>query len=85
LGLVGGPLIVLSGTAVLFGLIDAGSVGQVVATIPEFFWELGLGIYLLVKGFRPAGLAALGVSGTDAGAPPLPDSGPRAEARPVGV
>ena len=27
---------------------------QVIATIPEFFWELSLGIYLIVKGFRPS-------------------------------
>ena len=54
LGLIGGPLIVASGTAVLFGAIEPGSAGQVVATVPEFFWELGLGIYLIVKGFKPS-------------------------------
>jgi hypothetical protein len=59
LGLIGGPLIVLSGIAVLFGVIDAGSLTQGVATIPEFFWELGLGIYLIVKGFRPEAVARL--------------------------
>ena len=52
LGLVGGPLICLSGTAVIFGVIEAGSAWQLLATIPEFFWELGLGIYLIVKGFQ---------------------------------
>jgi hypothetical protein len=52
LGLVGGPLIVLSGTAVVLGLIEAGSTWQSLATVPEFFWELSLGIYLVVKGFR---------------------------------
>jgi hypothetical protein len=54
LGLIGGPLIILSGTAVLFGVIEPGSAPQVIATIPEFFWELSLGIYLMVKGFRPS-------------------------------
>jgi hypothetical protein len=54
LGLVGGPLIVASGAAVLFGLIDAGGVAQGVATIPEFFWELSFGLYLIIKGFRPS-------------------------------
>lgn len=53
LGLVGGPLLCLAGAAVVAGLIDAGSVWQVVATIPEFFWELSLGVYLIVKGFKP--------------------------------
>jgi uncharacterized protein DUF4386 len=58
LGLIGGPLIVASGTAVLFGAIEPGSAGQVIATIPEFFWELGLGIYLIAKGFKPSPITA---------------------------
>jgi hypothetical protein len=52
LGLIGGPLILASGTAVLFGVIEPGSVAQGIATIPEFVWELSLGIYLTVKGFK---------------------------------
>jgi hypothetical protein len=43
LGLVGGPLICVSGVAVLFGAIEPGSVAQGIATIPEFLWELSLG------------------------------------------
>lgn len=58
LGLIGGPLIVLSGIGVLLGLFDSGSSPQVIATIPEFFWELSLGIYLVVKGFRPSPILA---------------------------
>jgi hypothetical protein len=58
LGLIGGPLIILSGIGVLFGVFDAGSSPQVIATIPEFFWELSLGIYLVVKGFRPSPILA---------------------------
>jgi hypothetical protein len=54
LGLVGGPLIILSGTAVLLGVADAGGALQGLATIPEFLWELSLGIYCTVKGFRPS-------------------------------
>ena len=54
LGLIGGPLIIASGTAVLIGLIEAGSAWQAIATIPEFFWELSLGVWLTVKGFNPA-------------------------------
>jgi Domain of unknown function (DUF4386) len=54
LGLVGGPLICLSGAAVLFGVIDEGSVWQAIATIPEFIWELSLGTYLIVMGFKPS-------------------------------
>jgi hypothetical protein len=54
LGLVGGPLVCASGIAVLFGVIEPGSAPQVIATAPEFVWELSLGIYLMVKGFRPS-------------------------------
>lgn len=52
LGLIGGPLIILSGVGVLFGAWDAGSPVQGLATIPEFLWELSLGVFCAVKGFR---------------------------------
>ncbi len=52
LGLIGGPLIIASGTLVLLNVIEPGSGAQVIATVPEFFWELSLGIYLIVKGFK---------------------------------
>ena len=52
LGLIGGPLVMASGIAIMFDLIDRGSTLQGIATIPEFFWELSLGIYCIVKGFR---------------------------------
>jgi hypothetical protein len=54
LGLVGGPLMSASGIAVLLGAFAKGSAGQVMATIPEFVWELSLGVYLIVKGFKPS-------------------------------
>jgi hypothetical protein len=54
LGLVGGPLIILSGTLVMFDVADAGGALQGIATIPEFLWELSLGIYCTAKGFRPS-------------------------------
>ena len=52
LGMVGGPLLVAAGMGVLFGGIEAGGVVQSLATAPEFVWELFLGIYLTVRGFR---------------------------------
>jgi hypothetical protein len=58
LGLVGGPLVCISGAAVVLGLIEGGSVVQTMACMPEFFWELSLGIYLIVKGFKPAAVTA---------------------------
>ena len=52
LGLIGGPLIFLSGIGVLFDVWDAGGTVQALATIPEFLWELSLGVYCAVKGFK---------------------------------
>jgi hypothetical protein len=63
LGLIGGPLIAVAFVAVLFGVFDAGSAWQGIATAPEFCWELSLGIYLIVKGFKPASVLALGTRG----------------------
>ena len=59
LGLIGGPLIIASGVGVLLGVIEAGGVVQGIATIPEFFWELLLGIWPIVKGFDPSAIARL--------------------------
>jgi len=59
LGLVGGPLLCASGVAILFGVFEAGSVWQAIATIPEFVWELSLGIWLIVKGFNSSALASM--------------------------
>src|SRR3954465_6651338 len=55
LGLIGGPLIIVSGTAVMFGGDDPSDTLrslQGLATIPEFLWELFLGVYCAFKGFR---------------------------------
>jgi hypothetical protein len=65
LGLIGGPALLVASVALQFGVIEIGSIWQVIATIPEFFWELSLGIWLLVKGFNPAALAALDPQGAN--------------------
>jgi len=54
LGLIGGPLLAVGFLGVLFGAFDAGSGWQAATTAFEFVWELSLGIYLVVKGFRPS-------------------------------
>jgi hypothetical protein len=59
LGLIGGPLIIASGIGVLFGVFEPASAPQVIATAPEFVWELSLGIYLMVKGFKSSGVERL--------------------------
>ncbi len=55
LGLIGGPLIIISGTAVLFAGDHPSSTLhglQGLATIPEIAWELFLGVYCTFWGFR---------------------------------
>jgi hypothetical protein len=55
LGLIGGPLIIVSGTAVMFtGNHPSSALHslQAIVTIPEFLWELFLGIYCTIWGFR---------------------------------
>jgi Domain of unknown function (DUF4386) len=58
LGLIGGPLVFASATAVLFGLYQQYSVGPAVAALPEFAWELTLAIWLIAKGFNPSAIAS---------------------------
>jgi hypothetical protein len=52
LGLYGGPLAAATATAVLFGAYDQTSAANSLFTLPEFVWELSLGIYLIVKGVK---------------------------------
>ena len=54
LGLVGGPLIFVSGAAVLFGLYTQVSFWGVVTAIPVFVWEMSLAVWLIVRGFKPS-------------------------------
>jgi hypothetical protein len=54
-GLIGGPLIILTGTAILLGGNDPSHSThtiQAVATIPEIIWEAFLGIYCTIWGFK---------------------------------
>ena len=58
-GLVGAPLLLASDIAIFFGVIDRVSPFAAVAFIPIAVWEFSLGVYLTVKGFRPAAVAAM--------------------------
>ena len=53
------PLIIASRVGVMFGVIEAGVVVKGIATIPEFLWELSLGIWPIVRGFNPSAVARL--------------------------
>jgi hypothetical protein len=55
LGLIGGPLIIVTGTAILLtGNDPSDSLRSVqsILTLPEFLWELFLGVYCTFWGFR---------------------------------
>ena len=58
LGLIGGPLLIVAFVGVLFGAFAQVSLPAAIATIPEFLWELSLGIYLVVKGSQPSPITA---------------------------
>jgi hypothetical protein len=59
IGLVGAPLLLASDILILLGVIDRVSPFAAVAFIPIAVWELSLGVYLTVKGFKPSAVAAL--------------------------
>src|SRR5919197_356352 len=52
IGLIGGPVSLMGATAVLFGAWEQTSGTQLLFTLPEAVWELSLGIYLILKGFK---------------------------------
>jgi len=50
IGLIGGPLLICASIAILFG---ASSLALITA-VPVALWEFSLGVYLVVKGFKPS-------------------------------
>jgi hypothetical protein len=59
LGLIAGPVLLARFVGILFGVLEPGSVLGSIMVVPEFIWELSLGIWLIVKGFNPTALASL--------------------------
>jgi len=58
IGLIGAPLLLTADIATLFGGIGQHSSAALLAAIPVAAWELSLGIWLVVKGFRPCPITA---------------------------
>jgi len=69
LGFVGAALLIASVTATLFDVWGQVSAASALLALPIAVWEFSLGIYLVVKGFRPAPLTA-GLTGTAPAARP---------------
>lgn len=58
LGLVGGPMLILSFGLILFGVYENGSGPAFLLALPEIVWEASLGIYAAWKGFKPSPITA---------------------------
>ena len=59
LGLIGAPLLIAAVIATLFsGDIGHVSAFRAIATFPVAAWEFSLGVWLVVKGFRPSPITA---------------------------
>jgi uncharacterized protein DUF4386 len=59
LGFTGATLLVAGDVAVLFGLIGQHASTTGLLAIPIAVWEFSLGVYLVVKGFKPSAITAL--------------------------
>src|SRR3954452_22314856 len=53
-GIVAGSLALVTAVLVLCGAYDQTSGPSTILTAPEAVWELSLGIYLIVRGFKPS-------------------------------
>jgi hypothetical protein len=63
-GFIGAPLLVVSDLGVLFGLWGPVSTLPGILVIPIALWEFSLGVWLVVKGFKPSPVTA-GMVGAD--------------------
>jgi hypothetical protein len=62
LGLIGGPLLILSFVLTLFGVYENGSTASGLLALPEIAWEVSLGVYAAWKGFRVSPVAESSVA-----------------------
>jgi hypothetical protein len=57
-GLMGAPLLFASDLAIMFGIWEQVSLPAGIATVPIALWEVSLGVWLVVKGFKPSPITA---------------------------
>jgi hypothetical protein len=58
IGIVGGPILLIGYFAILFGLIGQHAALTGLFAIPVALFEFSVGIYLVVKGFKPSLITA---------------------------
>jgi hypothetical protein len=56
MGLVGAPLLLTASIATFFGVNEQTSAWTAIATLPIAAWELSVGTWMTVKGFKPSPL-----------------------------
>ena len=54
IGIVGGPILLASYLAVMFGLLGQHASFATLSSIPVALFEFSLGVWLVVKGFQPS-------------------------------
>ena len=69
IGLIGAPLLITAVFAVLFGGIGQYSSLAALAALPVAAWEFSLGVWLVVKGFRPSRITTEMAAATTPAAP----------------
>lgn len=65
IGLIGAPLHITAVILTMFGVIDRVGSVALIAALPIAAWEFSLGVYLVVKGFKPCPITdAMRAAGT---------------------
>ena len=62
MGLVGAPLLMTATVATMFGINSPNSAWSAIATLPVAAWELSVGVWMLVKGFKPSPITAVSIA-----------------------
>jgi hypothetical protein len=70
MGLIGAPLFLIAAAATVVGFNTQHSLLSGIAVVLIFFWELSLGIWLVVKGFNPAAPILAGPASAESQASP---------------
>lgn len=71
MGLIGGPLLLTVTCTTFFGVTEHGSAVFSIAVLPVAAWELSVGVWMAVKGFKPSPITATVVA-SDGGRPLVP-------------
>jgi Domain of unknown function (DUF4386) len=85
LGLIGGPLMISSVVGQILGVNEQYSAWSAIALLPIFAWELSLGVWLAVKGFKASSPLLSGVTTETSPTRRAPGGSPTAAATNAGA